>query len=67
MKRKEIEQMKNLPVAELAKAVKNGREHLRVMKFDLAAGKVKDVRELRESKKNIARALTLMKIAEKKR
>jgi ribosomal protein L29 len=39
---------------------------LRTMKFDLAAGKVKDVREVRELKKDIARALTFMGVAEKK-
>ena len=32
------------------------------MKFDLAAGKVKNVKDLRELKKDIARALTFMNI-----
>lgn len=62
MKKREIQNLKNQPVAELAKMIKDGRERLRALKFDLAAGKVKDVRELRSLKKDIARALTFIRI-----
>ncbi len=62
MKRKEIEELKNKPGAELEKMLKDGRSRLRVLKFDLKAGKVKDVAELRRLKKDIARVLTFMKI-----
>ncbi len=48
------------PLAELEKFVKDSREKLRTMKFDLAAGKVKNVKDLRELKKDIARALTFI-------
>ena len=36
------------------------REHLRNLRFDLASGKVKNVREIRELKKEIARILTVL-------
>jgi len=37
------------------------RERLRNLRFDLASGKVKNVREIRELKKEIARVLTLLR------
>ncbi len=61
MKKKEIIELKTKPLAELEKFVKDSKEKLRAMKFDLSAGKVKDVKDLRSLKKDIARALTFMK------
>lgn len=61
MKKKEILELKTKPLAELEKFVRDSKEKLRVMKFDLAAGKVKDVKDLRALRKDIARALTFMK------
>lgn len=46
--------------AELRKLLKENREKLRQLKFDLASGKVKNVREIRKIKKEIARILTLL-------
>jgi large subunit ribosomal protein L29 len=46
---------------ELSKAVKDYREKLRGLRFDLASGKVKNVREIRKIKKDIARILTILK------
>ncbi len=66
MKKKEIQELKMKPVAELMKMVKDGRESLRAMKFDLAAGKVKNVDNLRSLKKDIARALTFIRQSEQK-
>ncbi len=63
MKRKEIQELKNKSTTELTVFVKEGRERLRGLKFDLAAGKVKDVGELRSLKKDIARALTFLRQA----
>lgn len=60
MKKREIQELKNKPLAELEKLVKEGRERLRVLKFDLAAGKVKDVKELRGLRKDLARAFTFI-------
>ncbi len=61
MKLRDIQELKNRPAADLQKLVKDSRERLRVLKFDLVAGKVKNVAELREVKKTIARALTFLK------
>ena len=41
--------------------VKESRERLRILRFDLASGKVKNVREVRKVKKDIARILTILK------
>lgn len=60
MKKNDIKEMKNKPVAELELAVKEGTERLRALRFDLAAGKVKNVSELREVRKRIARAKTFI-------
>ena len=62
MKRKQITELKTKPFAELEKFVKDSKEKLRTMKFDLAAGKVKNVKDLRELRKDIARALTFMNV-----
>lgn len=47
--------------AELKKLLPELRERLRALRFDLASGKVKNVREVRMIKKDIARVLTLLK------
>jgi ribosomal protein L29 len=46
---------------ELERFLQEGRERLRVLHFDLVAGKVKNVREIRQIKKDIAKTLTLLK------
>ncbi len=46
---------------ELRKLLKDNREKLRQLRFDLSAGKVKNVREIRKIKKDIARILTIFK------
>jgi large subunit ribosomal protein L29 len=48
---------------ELQKTLEDDREKLRQLRFDLSAGKVKNVREIRNVKKEIARILTLLKIS----
>ena len=60
MKKQQIQEMKNKPEAELRKMLREDREKLRGLKFDLAAGKVKDIAELREMRKNIVRILTFL-------
>jgi large subunit ribosomal protein L29 len=47
--------------SELEKLLQENRERLRVLRFDLAAGKVKNVREIRKIKKDIARILTILR------
>ena len=46
---------------ELQKLLQDNRARLGQLRFDLAAGKVKNVREIHQIKKDIARALTLLK------
>jgi large subunit ribosomal protein L29 len=64
MKRRDIRALKGAPPAELLKMLKERRERLRSLRFDLAAGKVKNVSELRAVRKEIARLLTLLRLAE---
>jgi large subunit ribosomal protein L29 len=46
---------------ELLRDVKELRGKLRDLNFDLSSGKVKNVREIRNIKKDIARILTIIK------
>jgi len=66
MKIQEIKELKNKPVGELIKMLHDDRERLRVLRFDLIAGKVKNEAELRTIKRDIARLLTFIKLAEVK-
>lgn len=61
MKIKDIQKLKDKNIAELQKTLKEAREELRVLKFDLAAGKVKNIKLIQEIKKKIARILTFIK------
>lgn len=45
---------------ELEKLLQDSREKLRQLRFDLASGKVKNVGEIRQIKKDIARILTIL-------
>lgn len=60
MKKFDIQQLKNKAEAELQKDLKENREKLRGLKFDLAQGKVKNIREIRDIKKVIARVMTIL-------
>lgn len=57
MKPSEIKQKSQ---TELQEILKEKREKLRQLRFDLASGKVKNVREIRTIKKDIARILTIL-------
>jgi ribosomal protein L29 len=61
MKKKEIQELKNRPAAELASLVEEESVKLRTLRFDLAAGKVKDISAIHESKKKIARMKTFIR------
>jgi len=54
-------ELRQKPKEELQKLLSEKGERLRNLMFDLASGKVKNVREIREIKKDIARILTLQK------
>jgi ribosomal protein L29 len=60
MKKKEIQELKNKPQVELERVITEGNDRLRALRFDLAAGKVKNVAELHETRKKIARAKTFL-------
>ncbi len=60
MKRKDFEIIKNKSLPELEKSLVDYREKLRNLGFDLAAGKVKNIKEVKETKKAIARILTII-------
>ncbi len=51
---------------ELIKLLTKNKERLGSLRFDLASGRVKNVREIRSLKRNVARILTLIKLQEKK-
>jgi len=61
MKKKDIQELKIKSEAELGRLIKEDGEKLRALRFDLAAGKVKNVKTLHETKKAIARAKTFLR------
>jgi large subunit ribosomal protein L29 len=46
--------------ADLVKLVGDGRAKLQQFRFDLSSGKIKNVREIRKVRREIARLLTLL-------
>jgi len=58
MKPRELRQK---PKDELNKLLEEKRNHLLTLRFDLAGGRVKNIREIRGTKKDVARILTLLK------
>ena len=60
MKKKDLEQLKTKPAEELKKMVAEYRDRLWTLKTDLASGKIKNVKEMKKIKKDIARLLTLI-------
>jgi large subunit ribosomal protein L29 len=55
-----IQELRQKSKEELQKLLVNHRETLRNLQFDLASGKVKNVRQIREFKKDIAKILTIL-------
>lgn len=60
MKKKDFQELKTKSVADLQATLLEMRDKLWNLKSDLKRGKVKNVRDLRDTKKNIARVLTLI-------
>jgi large subunit ribosomal protein L29 len=60
MKKKEIQELKRRSPEELAHLIQDDSEKLRALRFDLAAGKVKDISQIHEAKKKIARMKTFI-------
>ena len=61
MKTRELQALKNKVSAELEKDLVSFRERLGQLQFDLAAGKVKNIKEIKAVKKAIATILTVLK------
>jgi len=55
-----ISEIKQRSEKELKDILKKKREMLRQLRFNLAAGKVKNIREIRITRKDIARMLTIL-------
>lgn len=53
-----VSELQQKSESELRQLLQDRRERLRQLKFDLASGKVKNIREIRQIKKDIARILT---------
>lgn len=58
---KKFAQLEKRTVEELKNLLEGNQEKLRQLRFDLAAGKVKDVKEVSRVKKEVAQILTLLK------
>lgn len=54
-------ELKQKSKEELKKTLEESRDKMRQLRFDLSAGKVKNVREIRKIKKSVAQILTLLK------
>jgi len=58
-----ITEIKKKSKSELRKLLNESKDKLGLLRFDLSAGKVKNVREIREVRKRIAKILTILKEA----
>ena len=56
-----IQEINKKPNNELQRLLAEKRERLRQLRFDLAAGKVKNIKEIRSTKKDIAKIMTCLK------
>ncbi len=56
-----IQELRQKPKEELQKLLQGNQEKLRQLRFDLVSGKIKNVREVRKIKKEIARISTLLR------
>jgi ribosomal protein L29 len=64
MKKSTVEQFNSRNTKELQKQLNDNRDKLWSLKTDLVSGKVKNVREIKKLKRDIARILTVMKSKE---
>ena len=56
-----LKELKDKPLAELEKLLREQRESLRATRFSVAASQESNVRKIRNARKTIARILTLLK------
>lgn len=55
-----IKELKDKSQDELIKTLKEKRETVRQLRFDISSKQIKNVRDIRKAKKDIARILTLI-------
>lgn len=60
MKIQELQKLKNNSVEELRQKLAGFYDKLQKLKFDLKQGKVKNIKEIKKTKKMIARILTII-------
>lgn len=60
MKRKELQEYKTKPIADLTKELAELREKMISLKLDVSTGKVKNLKEFRNVKKSIAQLETII-------
>jgi len=60
-----IRELRQKSQKELKETLIGLRDKLRELRFNLAGGKVKNIKEIRETKRDIARIMTLLKEYEK--
>lgn len=56
-----IRELRRKSIKELEQNLNNLREKLRELRFNLAGGKVKNLKEIRQTKSDIAKILTILK------
>ncbi len=56
-----IRELRRKSIKELNQNLSSLREKLRELRFDLAGGKVKNIKEIRQTKSDIAKILTILK------
>ena len=61
MKRKQLQEFKTKNKAELEKEINDEKKKLANHEVDLAMGKVKNIQEIRGTKKSIAQLLTILR------
>lgn len=61
MDKKEIQNLKHMSREELEKLKRSFEDQLRNLRFDLAAGKVKNINTIKTMKKDIARVHTFLR------
>ena len=65
MKIRELKEYRKKPLAEIEKTINEQKTKLASLSFDLFQGKVKNVKEIRALKKNIAQLFTIRTELEK--
>lgn len=56
-----IKELRRKPIKELEETLIGLRDKLRELRFNLAGGKVKNIKEIHQTKRDIAKILTILK------